>query len=75
MSIIARLVRAIRRARLSMAEQDLEWMETIGQHNLHRQRAQVATLRKQLGHNGTAPLRAADIARNVSRRAKSEQLQ
>lgn len=61
-------IRALRRARLRIAEQDLQWMETIGQHNIARQRAQVAELRRKAGVHQRPPITAADIAHQVARR-------
>ncbi|HEX7720137.1 MAG TPA: hypothetical protein VF389_10045 [Woeseiaceae bacterium] len=51
MKLLRKLTRAIRRARLRMAEQDLVWMETIGRYNIARQRAHVASLRIALRGN------------------------
>lgn len=70
-----RIYRAWLRARLAIAQQDLDWMETIGRHNIARQRKAVAALRRRLGQNTTAPMRADDITHAVSRRARAELLQ
>lgn len=71
MSTLATITRAIRRARLRMAEQDLAWMEEIGMHNLMAQRARVSSLRMAL-HGTTS---SADIAAEASRRMRAPLLQ
>lgn len=68
MNPFARLIHWLRRARLAMAEQDLRWMEEIGRHNLERQRAHVAQLRRRLASCDTHAVD--DIARHIAHQGK-----
>lgn len=67
MNIITRLAFRLHRARLSIAEQDLQWMEHHAPEALQRQRDQVEALRRRVaGHR----IAAQDIADRCARRAK-----
>lgn len=45
---LQRIAARVRRTRLAIAEQDLQWMEHIGRQNLARQRATVERLRNRV---------------------------
>jgi hypothetical protein len=71
--LAARISTAVARARLAMAEHDLDWMERIGQQNLARQRRTVQSLRNRLQAQQTR-ITAADVVRNAERTLKTQLL-
>lgn len=72
MRIISVLAHRLRKARLDMAEQDLQWMESHAPASLEQQRASVRALRNRIA----ADIRTSDqVRRDVERGAKARVMQ
>lgn len=70
MNAITRLIRAVRRLQLAMAESDLNWMEGRAPVAIAQQQARVATLRQRLAMTATTPDSVDQIRARIERQAK-----
>lgn len=70
MNVINRIVRAVRRLRLAMAESDLHWMEGRAPVAIAQQQARVAALRRSLAMSAPTPDSVDQIRHRIERQAK-----